>query len=386
MRCPEGLPSAASRDRFDVKTFRLLSAALSAAPAPSDDVALALADRTAMGDMLALAREEGVIPALWERVARFGEIVPRNERIVLAAEHEANRRRNAEIRAAIIEIGTAAAQRGIEFVVLKGAAWVMEDGESFAAWRTMVDIDLLVDEANYQAIPALATEIGYRPASEARRFRENFHHAPFWRDGCPASVEVHRHLGWRHQLLAPETMREGATLVAPGLYLPRPWCRAIHAIIHWQVQNFGLSRASSPLKEILEVTRFLGRADVEWDRLAEQARTVAVEHACGAAVALAATVMNAPAPPALALDGRDFRHARLALRRRASPWRTWLATEIWRAGTLWRCQKIAYRLTRRGWPGSAIHMALALHRTVRAPLLLARIVGIVAKAGRRRWL
>ena len=33
----------------------------------------------------------------------------------------------------------------------------------------------------------------------------------------------------------------------------------------------------------------------------------------------------------------------LALRRKASPLRTDIATGLWRAGTLWRCAKVRYR-------------------------------------------
>jgi hypothetical protein len=64
------------------------------------------------------------------------------------------------------------------------------------------------------------------------------------------------------------------------------------------------------------------------------------------------------------------------LLRKASPWRTWLAREKWRAGTLWRCEKVAYRWALKGAPPAAIHAAVWAGRLVRLPHLFVRAVGI----------
>jgi hypothetical protein len=69
-----------------------------------------------------------------------------------------------------------------------------------------------------------------------------------------------------------------------------------------------------------------------------------------------------------------------ALACRASPLRTFVATEIWRAGTLWRCEKVAYRCALRGMRPSLIPMAVWGARVVRLPLLAVRAVRIATQA------
>jgi hypothetical protein len=374
-------PASFEEDAGDIRHFRLLCAALSRDAGSRAQTGEALSDPATSDAVIALAIREGVAPALHQSVeACFRGQVPKLLRMVLATQFEANRRRNREIRSALLPMAAEAGKRGIELIALKGAAWVVEDPDGMAAWRSMVDFDVLVEPEHFGRMPSVLHDLGYYPASFATRFRNNFHHAPFQRRGDPATVEVHRHLGWRHELLDPAVVRGGAQLVGEGLWLPAPWCRAFHAVIHWQIQDCGLSRRTARLKDIVEVSRFLARSDVDWGALLFHARRVGAEPACEAAVALAAELLSAPVPNAIALTGRGRRHVRRALARRASPFGTWLATEMWRAGTLWRCEKVAYRAALRGAGRVRVATAMIGGRAIRLPLLMARIAWIGFRA------
>ncbi len=127
-------------------------------------------------------------------------------------------------------------------------------------------------------------------------------------------------------------------------------------------------------------TGTFARGDVDWDRVAAHARAVGSLPACEAAVALAAELLGAPVPNALTPGRTARRHVARALSVRTSPIRTWLATEIWRAGTLWRCEKIAYRLAIRGATKRRIWMTIWTARMARLPILAVRAIGIVARA------
>ncbi len=343
-------------------------------------VAAALSNADAFAAIVTQADHERVLPALHLALTGRFDNAAKFWRAVLAKAHQDNRQRNAKIRSALRELGEAAAVANLRLAALKGAAWILEDETDYAAWRWMIDFDVLVDSEEFDRMPSLLGRLGYGPASESKRYRNNFHHAPYWRPNIPITIEVHRHLGWRHQLLAPEIVFGSARAVAPGLLSPAPWCRAFHAIIHWQIQDLGLSRSTVRLKDVVEIARFLARGDVDWDRVAAHARAVGSFAACEAAVALAAELLGAPVPNALTPGRTARRHVARALSVRTSPIRTWLATEIWRAGTLWRCEKIAYRLAIRGATKRRIWMTIWTARMARLPILAVRAIGIVARA------
>ena len=337
-----------------------------------------------------MAECERVLPALHEAIAaHHAGGVGKAHRAVLATRHEANRRRNAALLQVLRELGEAGAAAGLRFVALKGAGWLVEDPAGCAPWRQMIDLDVLVDPEHFDAVPRLLEEMGYSPASKSKRFEHNFHLAPHRHPSVPALLEVHRHVGWRHHLLPSETLLAGARPMAGGLLLPAPWTRAFHAIIHWQIQDYGGSRGTLPLKELVEVARFLARTDADWATLSAHAARVGALEACEAAIAAAAVLLNAPVPREIGPGTAARRWVARSMTRRGSPLSTWVATQLWRAGTLWWCEKVAYRCALRGIRPSIIVLAVWGARVVRLPLLAVRAAGIAARAtahlGRQRW-
>lgn len=327
-----------------------------------------------------LAEEERVFAALHEAIAEGGsDIMPKPFRAVLATHHQENLRRNAVIRQGLLELGEAAAAIGMQFVVLKGAAWLLEDSGGLASWRWLIDVDLLVDPRMFDAVPTFMERRGYEPIGSPDRFRWHFHHPPYLRSGFPASIEIHRHLGWRHDVLPAECMFAHARPVAPGFLMPEPWLRTFHAMVHWQIQDRGLSRGTTPLKDILEIARFMQRHQVDWTKLVAQARAADALDTCEASLALTSRLLAAPIPREFEIDESGKRHVARALARRASPPRAWLATQTWRAGTLWRCEKLSYRLAHNGTGPLAVKSAVWAIRTIRLPLMAARAAGIAAR-------
>jgi hypothetical protein len=367
--------------RHEDETFRLLCASLGRRGVPARFALASEVNSETFAALQALAETERVLPALYDALAnRHAAQVAKPMRVISAVHREANRRRNGAIRAALLELGEAAAAQGFALAALKGTAWVIEDGDNAAAWRSMLDMDVLVDAKRFDDIPSFLSRLGYVRLSNDARYDINFHHAPYARSDGVAMVEVHRHLGWRHHLLAPGIIFDRVRPVAAGLLLPAPWCRAFHAIIHWQIQDFGISRATMPLKDVLEIDRFLARSDVDWAALAVHAGAVGAMEACEAAIALAVDLFGASRPDEIPLRAFGRRHVALAFLRKASPWRTWLAREKWRAGTLWRCEKLAYRCGINGAHPATIHAAVWAGRLVRLPYLFVRAVAIIARA------
>lgn len=350
-----------------------------------------LSDPNRIAALIQEARRERVLPALHAAVAsRYAAIVPKPYRAVLATEYEANRRRNEALHAALVELAQAARTRGIEIVALKGIAWVVEDPSGFAGWRTMRDVDILINETHAGAMAEIVSDLGYQAVERphrwfgTRQFRNHFHLIPYTHASVPALFEIHKHLGWRHNLLPVATVFRHAGRGRDGILLPAPWCRAFHAIIHWQVQEGGYSRANMPLPDMLDVARFLDRDDVDWAAIVNQARVSGTRKQCEAAIALASKQLGAPVPPAFVLSANAARHVPRAVMRRAVPERTRFATDLWRVGRLWRLEKDAYRLFARGAPQPVIPAIISMQRIILLPMLVVRMIGVaVGELGRQ---
>jgi hypothetical protein len=366
--------------KYDEEIFRLLCNTLGSIGAPGTLALHTELNGQLLPAMMALAEAEKVRPALDDALAvRHGAKVAKAIRTVCAVRQETNRQRNLVIRQAVLKLGEAAAAEGFKFAVLKGAAWVLEDGQRAAAWRWMIDIDLLVDQQRFETMPDFLRRLGYAQISDDPRYEINFHLAPFAEPDGVVSLEIHRHLGWRHDLLPPQVVFHSAQAVAAGIVIPVPWCRAYHAFIHWQAHDLGMTRATVPLKEMAEVDRFLRRADVDWATLAAHARANGTIRACETAIALTAALLGAPAPADIPLSEFGRRHVARALACKKSRWRTFVAREKWRAGTLWRCEKIAYRSAIRGASPATITAAVWSGRLLRLPVFLARTAAIYAR-------
>jgi hypothetical protein len=369
--------------KYDEEVFRLLCNTLGSVGVPGTFALQTELSGQLLPAMTTLADAEKVRPAFDDALAvRHGAHVAKAIRTVCAVRGESNRQRNLAIRQAVLKLGAAGAAGGFTFAVLKGAAWVLEDGERAAPWRWMIDIDLLVDQQRFETMPEFLRRLGYVQISDNPRYEINFHLAPFAEPDGVVSLEIHRHLGWRHDLLRPQVVFHSAQAVAPGLVIPAPWCRAYHALSHWQVHDLGMTRATVPLKEMVEVDRFLRRTDVDWATLAAHARANGTIRACEAAIALTATLLGAAAPADFPLTKFGQRHVARSLTRKMSPWRTFIAREKWRAGTLWRCEKIAYRSAIRGASPATITAAVWSGRLLRLPVFLARTAAIYARTFR----
>jgi hypothetical protein len=320
-----------------------------------------------------LAVREQVNAALSEALgSRLSQLVSRDHRIALAIQHEANRKRNAAIAAAVHEIGEGFAAAGMRGAVLKGAAWVIEDRAGCAPWRGMVDIDIATEQSGFAEVEQVMAGLGFQPYLGPRETlagaRRSFQF-PFQRSDLAVLVEIHRDLGWRRELLPIAIVFASAQPIDRGLVLPSPWCRAFHSIVHWMVQDQGWSRHMLGLKDMLEVARFLNRPDVDWKVLLGHARAVGVAKFCEAAVASSVLLLKARSPEEIAITPEATAWVRRALAVRESPERTWRATQIWRMSTLWNCDKISYRAARNGKGPLQIKTTLWLARIVRLPIL-----------------
>jgi hypothetical protein len=359
--------------------LELLCDLLSGKDLPS--LGTALGDPEAIGPVLQFAEQERILPALAQRAAG-SPALSKSTRAVLATHYEANRRRNAAFRGVLLELGEAAAAARIDLIALKGATWLLEDTDGSAAWRQMVDIDVLVPREQFAAMSALLERMNYSNVS--RRKDGNFHHS-FYHPATPVLVELHKDPGWQPHLLPNDVLFASSREIVTGIRVPEPWMRVFHAIIHWQIQDQAYSRRMLPLKEPFELACFLRRSDVDWPSLAAHAARVGMTRECEAALASASILLGADLPVPFTVTPEARRWIAAAVARRSSPFQTWLATELWRTGTLWRCEKVRYRCAVHGSKPWATALVLGSARLGRLPLIAARLAGILIKLLRGRF-
>jgi len=363
---------------------RLLCEILASA-APKPEIREALHDLKAVDAVIRSAAREQLLPALHEAVVRhFSAEISKLDRMVLAVAHENNRRRNRMIRDLLVEIGLAAQHRGFDLIALKGGHWILEDTEGFAPWRWMLDVDILVEPENYDQMPELLAGLGYAPASprpqlfRQRRERGHYHLPPHTRSGLPTFIEVHRHAGWRPDLMPTELMFAQRRVVAPGLAVAQPWCAAGHAIVHWLIQHDALRRREGPLRAVFDVARHLERSDIDFDQLIWHAERVGMRPEIDVAVAFTIELFGVQAPAGLTPSKAACRHVARCLAARHSPKRAWIARE--RAGVLamWDCKRSMYRCYLRNYGPVRTLATLWSNRLIRAPLMIVRAFQVIA--------
>lgn len=283
--------------------------------------------------LLALADRQRLAPALWVALRERGLMEPAPEAIrlfldsrgggagglarpvpvYLEDQYRANRRRNLALRRQTIELVQALNRRGIEPVLLKGAAFLFVPPLCDPAIRVMRDLDLLLERAAMPAAVAALGGIGY--AEVDMGMPPGHHHPPLYRDGDPASVELH----W--DLLAPQARRALPTEAALAAAVPcaieggaarilAPTERLLHLLLHAQLVDRGHRRRTLRLAEIYEfalLSRAFGNA-IDWERVAGGLRRQGGEAALQAYCLLAHRLLGAAWPLPMEAPSAARRH------------------------------------------------------------------------------
>jgi hypothetical protein len=341
-----------------------------------------LSDEERRKAILGVAANENLLPAFWEAAESFPDCLTKPERISLAIAHEANRRKNAQIRNAILEIALKAETKSISLAVLKGARWIFETPGQVCAWRYMIDFDILVDPDNSQATRSLLEGLGYRATRRERdflgrkRFEGHYHLVAMRRDPEPYTVEVHRHTGWRPALLPAQAIFKSSRKVTANLCVPSASHAAFHAVVHWQVHHYGYQLGLQHVKEGLEICKFLARKDVDWAEVRVLAEKGGVARELEAATAAASELFGMPLPTSISSSEAGRRYARKIIQMRQSRLLMWRAKQWQRILRLWCDDRFAYRMMLRKGSPAAVRSGLWGLRLRRFPFILSHLVSI----------
>jgi hypothetical protein len=309
----EQLVAAASRLRVPSSPSATV-AELAALPALDWDNVVSLAEWQRVPSMLrhnlALAGAAGhAPPAVSERLkAGYSWIVARSLRY----------------RAELHRVVSALGARGIDVMLLKGAALV-PDYYADPGLRPMSDLDLLVPEGDVAGAVAVLRDLGYRypPDSGSEAYLQRVRAGNYqWTamvsgDGMVA-VEIHHHLGVRNGLLDLRLDRywAGARPVRRGsaeCLAPAPEHLLLHVGLHFLHHHEHCSNSAlRQLADVALIIESVGSA-FDWDIVIDEARVSGVDQALLVVLLVAGNLLGVTVPPeAMAALGKADAYAGFA--------------------------------------------------------------------------
>ncbi len=162
-------------------------------------------------NVIEMASENFVLPAIASRLRGDRSLQAINPTLQEFFEeiHAGNSARNRQILAEIEKMALLANQWGIEPILLKGSAHLVNRTYDDAGARYQSDIDILVDESEREILARKLMELGYRHDELERNFAEFYHAAPLYAEGSDIAIEIHSDTGAYRFGLRPGGRRLG---------------------------------------------------------------------------------------------------------------------------------------------------------------------------------
>ncbi len=280
-------------------------------PAPGKDLPANADQWTAA---IELATAHYLAPALWLALQEKGCVdrLPSGAGRFLKEAHRLNVVRNTKIREQALELLDALGRAEIKTVIMKGGVYLFEDNQQAFEARMMVDLDLLVPEAQLEASFQITRGLGYEIYEKSD---ELFQHLdPMVRRGDLASIELHRHVGMQRAVLpAEEVLRDAIQMTVWGsfVYVPTPTQRATQNIFHSEVQsqnNYALGLI--PLRHLhdLMLLRARHEAEIDWRAVKRHLSRGGYDYLLPGYLYLADRFLDLPMPAVVATTAAARRH------------------------------------------------------------------------------
>lgn len=200
-------------------------------------------------ELIALANRHYMVPALYCALLQRGllELLPDQAREYAAAVHALNVKRNQDLLAQLVRVTRLLNDAGIEPVLIKGAAALVEQWMPDPGSRFMFDLDLLVMKGEGERAFALLCEAGYEISGDkgSAGISVGHHYPALQREGEPALLELHiRPLSQKCAAVVDNQMiMQGAEQIIFGpmqgvkAWLPSPTEQVLLSILHSEVSH-----------------------------------------------------------------------------------------------------------------------------------------------------
>lgn len=250
---------------------------------------------------LAFANEELVTPELHAAIAfaGCGDRLPPDVAAYLACLHDLNRTRNVRMRRQLIEVIKAWNEAGLVPLVLKGGVALLSEGETMA-FRMMVDLDFLFDDAEVEKAVRTAEMIGYRAVVEHDPGEHAY--AYLARSGEPALLDLHqRLLGLSHLLPVEAVRRRAIPLQRDGVnaMAPSPRDQFQHMVLHDMVHHGSHRSGNIQLRGLTDFARMVkANPTLDWAGLFSDLKRHGADNVLRAQAFAARELLGVEVPPA----------------------------------------------------------------------------------------
>lgn len=230
-------------------------------------------------EIINLANRTYLIPALYNSLVNKGILSFCDPQLIayLESVYQLNFERNQLLLQQINEIALVCNRIGIEPVLLKGAASLVENHYINSGARFMLDLDILVPPERLNDVIAAVTAIGYFiPESYQNENFNNLHHAaPMKKIDGVGNIELHRRIindALLNQALLNQIASTAITLNHGGrVRLLSPAGQILHGIIHSEVQHGNYYFYNLNLRQLhhfITLSHYHKTA-IEWHKIAE---------------------------------------------------------------------------------------------------------------------
>ena len=174
----------------------------------------------------------------------------------------------------------ALARASVPHVFSKGLAFFFDDPTS-RTWRTVSDIDLLIDEADLPKATAVIQSLGYRQSRPGATYTPRLHHhaAPLQNDSTGVFYELHTRMmqaAHHNPFTFNDILAASRILHDDGLQVnvPSPEHRMFHLIAHAQISDWGYAMRRISIKSLLDAVELGCHHSIDWRVVAEYFRMI----------------------------------------------------------------------------------------------------------------
>jgi hypothetical protein len=186
-----------------------------------------------------------------------------------------NTRRNEQILRQLKEIVSTFHSAGVELLLLKGIASLVEQEYEHIGIRYLSDIDLLVHPEDVEKAYALLIAAGYKKVDLPYRIHPSHHHLwPLEKDGMPAMLELHRRAVNEEATAETVSFSTAAAYKIdsndfPNTWVFKPTYKLCHAFLHTEVDHNYYKLKVLDLRHLYDFTVLAKRYydAVDWDEL-----------------------------------------------------------------------------------------------------------------------
>ncbi len=186
-----------------------------------------------------------------------------------------NTNRNTQIVSQLKEIVSLLSSAGIEPLLLKGSASLVENDYEHIGIRYLSDIDLMVHPEQIEEAYTLLMDAGYKKVDADFIVHDSYHHLwPIEKEGMPAMVELHRRVMGGHSTFEyiPFSINTSYKSDNPDFlnaWVLNPTYKLYHSFLHTEVDDDNYDLKYLDLRHVYDFTVLTKKYynEIDWNEL-----------------------------------------------------------------------------------------------------------------------